>query len=128
MRKFLPMGDYSLGEYRHIQQVLSVQGDKYNNAGLQGALRAQSRNNSPKLELRSEDKKAFWILIVLWSNKQGTGGGDIKKLSMFRKFQVILYCFSYLIYDMENIRVNLARKSRMTKRLAHYTEKLDFNE
>lgn len=47
---------------------------------------------------------------------------------MFRKFQVILYCFSYLIYDMENIRVKLARKSRMTKRLVHYTEKLDFNE
>ena len=57
---------YSLGQYRHIKQILAVQGDKYNNAGLQSALRDQSRKNSPRMDLRGRTKENF--LDVMYSD------------------------------------------------------------
>lgn len=67
MGRFLPFREYihleNLGTYNR-QYLLYVQGDKYNNAGLQGDLKAHSRHSAPKLEV-TEDKMALWMLHIL---------------------------------------------------------------
>lgn len=57
----------------------------------------------------------LYIRITLHSDKQWTEDGDIKILSVFRKLQVILYCFSK-IYDAEDIQMRVwQEKNRVTE-------------
>jgi hypothetical protein len=56
------------------------------------------------------------ILIVLQSDKKPARGGDIQKLSVSKKFQVILHFFN-VISDLENIEIRVWKEKLSEKEI-----------